>query len=1102
MAETIDQTLAPGLRVAVFVTNDGATYGGGRLASLLLAHCLARAGCEVHYVTNNKPVFYDELLSFSYPSLVHLALTKDFHDGLPEGRFDVVLLVPTQADNFLFYYGTRGFARRRGARLALFNFETPNWFNAFAPVARDEGMWRQWRAATEDGCLILSNSAESMRYAQSYYVDHPERTAFDYWHQPINLRALETVSPQRRENRIVTFIRALDPHKGGQDVLDALSEDLAGFTLVMIVGSKTLDAGYHRAALAAAERYGLSLEIKHLVSDAQKFIELKRARFLLYPSRFEGYGIPPIEALSCGTPCVCYDLPVFREVCADALHSAPVGDIGALRTRIREVLAAPESVGDALPAVVASVSDILACGQAARGALERYCATPRGDEGALSEPPGKRARRPNPPLVHLSSLALDNEGFAHVRGWTPFVDLGRVELFIDGRHAGRAFLGIDRPDTLKTKPWVGRPDTGFALMAPFAGVEDAAKGTVLVEAFLFAQEGTLLDWTERSFKAKDSAVKRGKLPPKLLRAGGFRLNAEPESTVLHGWIAGNAPPLERVDLFLDGRPVWSRYGRPRKDVEPQIAEFPLQDPGFAGHAPHPLADAKASHGLMTIVAYTKGEGAQALTAKAAIHPAAPPPAVDPALAAPCPPAGLPRILKVRRVTLDEYRVVEFEGTVLARPRIDAMRFHLGDEFLGEGAPDRLNISVFEQNRAYGDVYPGFFFTGRTQGPVDPSTPWRIDLCYGEEVVESLSGTLTPTSRAEAPFGADAEAMPAGMLETGAPDVTVLVVERTDLFTTVAGLRTRALIAAIRAQGRRVLAVLHGNPHALLEEWPAWQALADGLLLVNPLSPLHDPTGRTKLADVLGRLAGQPSVEGFVVDSAAATGALASVDGRRPGRILDGGEPAETLAGHLAGLAHRPLELWTADAARAATLKALVPDLDARVVDASEAALREAFRPWPSLDLQEDAAPILLDATVPLGEAERAALDALGGPKPAAVVDAPPLADEAAIRRAAGLPDGLAITFAGALRPLARQPGAALIVPAPERSGLPALARALGLPVLALAADGSLTPLEASPGALTVEAALTPAEAPDLTEAAADVSAPARLHTVLEAPVPA
>ena len=62
-------------------------------------------------------------------------------------------------------------------------------------------------------------------------------------------------------------------------------------------------AGYHRAALAAAERYGLSLEIKHLVSDAQKFIELKRARFLLYPSRFEGYGIPPIggSGLKLGT---------------------------------------------------------------------------------------------------------------------------------------------------------------------------------------------------------------------------------------------------------------------------------------------------------------------------------------------------------------------------------------------------------------------------------------------------------------------------------------------------------------------------------------------------------------------------------------------------------------------------------------------------------------------------------------------------------------------------------------------------------------------------------------------------------------------------------
>lgn len=42
------------------------------------------------------------------------------------------------------------------------------------------------------------------------------------------------------------------------------------------------------------------------------------ADLLVFPSRYEGFGIPALEAMAVGTPVLVSDLPVFREVCRDA----------------------------------------------------------------------------------------------------------------------------------------------------------------------------------------------------------------------------------------------------------------------------------------------------------------------------------------------------------------------------------------------------------------------------------------------------------------------------------------------------------------------------------------------------------------------------------------------------------------------------------------------------------------------------------------------------------------------------------------------------------------------------------------------------------------
>jgi glycosyltransferase involved in cell wall biosynthesis len=68
----------------------------------------------------------------------------------------------------------------------------------------------------------------------------------------------------------------------------------------------------------------------------------RRAALLVMPSEVEGFGLPVIEAMACGTPVIASDLPVLREVGGDATVFRPVGDVEAWRDEVLERLAERE----------------------------------------------------------------------------------------------------------------------------------------------------------------------------------------------------------------------------------------------------------------------------------------------------------------------------------------------------------------------------------------------------------------------------------------------------------------------------------------------------------------------------------------------------------------------------------------------------------------------------------------------------------------------------------------------------------------------------------------------------------------------------------------
>jgi glycosyltransferase involved in cell wall biosynthesis len=67
------------------------------------------------------------------------------------------------------------------------------------------------------------------------------------------------------------------------------------------------------------------------------------AEVLAYPSHFEGFGLPSLEAMACGTPVVASDVSALREVGGGAAVLVPVGDADALAARIAELVDDPRA---------------------------------------------------------------------------------------------------------------------------------------------------------------------------------------------------------------------------------------------------------------------------------------------------------------------------------------------------------------------------------------------------------------------------------------------------------------------------------------------------------------------------------------------------------------------------------------------------------------------------------------------------------------------------------------------------------------------------------------------------------------------------------------
>ncbi len=156
----------------------------------------------------------------------------------------------------------------------------------------------------------------------------------------------EEVAAARRELSLespyLLCLGTAEPGKRAVDAIRAMPAILAqapGTTLALAGNPGRLSTGLEREA----GRLGVSRSVRFLgyVPDDALAPLLTGATALLFPSLFEGFGLPPLEAMACGTPVVAADAPAVSEVLAGAAVFVPARDPSLIAVEAVRLLTTP-----------------------------------------------------------------------------------------------------------------------------------------------------------------------------------------------------------------------------------------------------------------------------------------------------------------------------------------------------------------------------------------------------------------------------------------------------------------------------------------------------------------------------------------------------------------------------------------------------------------------------------------------------------------------------------------------------------------------------------------------------------------------------------------
>ena len=208
---------------------------------------------------------------------------------------------------------------------------------------------QMWTAAHRSDCILTVSDASKRDILHLFNVP-PEKIVVVYnaidSHFSLTPPAEAVARVRERyqlNHRFVLYVGNIKPHKNLVRLIEAFNElrvgDLEDVKL-LIIGDEISKLPALRRAV---HRHKLHKHVRFLgyVPDDQLAVLYRLAAVFVFPSLYEGFGLPPLEAMASGTPVVTSNVSSLPEVVGDAAVLVDPHDVDSIVAGLRSVLTDP-----------------------------------------------------------------------------------------------------------------------------------------------------------------------------------------------------------------------------------------------------------------------------------------------------------------------------------------------------------------------------------------------------------------------------------------------------------------------------------------------------------------------------------------------------------------------------------------------------------------------------------------------------------------------------------------------------------------------------------------------------------------------------------------